>query len=121
MKKPVLKIDQYERERISTSLKITRYEIERVGDDFIKDQMAALMVGVIYKKTLPPSEITQRIKRPTFLDWLLRREKIINLTVTVSDVLKSYPETSDNTYRIYDIKFKDDQQQSSYHNNISKL
>jgi len=65
------------------------YKVGIESDDFFKGLAITLLEGTIYKWTQENRTIIQSIKRPTFLDWLLRRRKQITIKIDVSELLKT--------------------------------
>jgi len=100
----------YTKERVSNIKKVSRQVIQDIeittgqdGEDFIRDEMTAELSGFIYSLMHDEKKLTYVVKRPTFLDWLLRREKFVRFTVKVSDVL-IYPPQPKDTVRLYAVE-----------------
>jgi len=78
-----------EQERIAHFIKVNNELIKaKDGDDFIKDTITAGMTAFVYTASKEVGEFTVHVKRPTFLDWLLRRDRTIVIPYTIRQLMK---------------------------------
>jgi hypothetical protein len=49
----------------------------------------------------PPNVVYHKAQRPTFLDWLLRRERIVEVTLSAKDFLLDPVFTGDESIRLF--------------------
>jgi hypothetical protein len=86
-----MKTEQIEVEKIANYVKVSR-EFLTVGteaDDFIYNQLTAMLHGYVYSMAKEEGEITVRIERPTFLDWLFRRTKTKKVKYVIRELVKA--------------------------------
>jgi hypothetical protein len=102
----------FEREKVTVMQKIasniltdTSLEIATVLDDFVKNQMTMKLAANVYYNLSEERDLEYICKRPTFLDWLLRREKKVIFNLKVKDLLLNPPKL-DNTMRAYFVEQK---------------
>lgn len=91
---------EYKKEKIGCYEKYTNecYEELRIGqegEDFIRNQLAVRLDNYIFTHMVGKYEHTKYFDRPTFLDWLLRRRRTINIKVDIKEMLP-YPPKGDN-------------------------
>jgi hypothetical protein len=100
---------QFNRERVSASVSISKYftpDIKMMStEDFILDELVYKMDAFMYSQTLEEKEISYSFKRPTFLDWLLRRNRVAKFHFKAREVLKN-PPMIDNTTIFYNVNPK---------------
>lgn len=86
----------YSREKIAVHMKINPELIQgselvvgREGEDFILEQLTAqLSVNFLARKKETRKEI-YTFEPPTFLDWLLRRRRAVEVHLNVKELLKT--------------------------------
>lgn len=61
------------------------------SDDFIKNLVTVRLKTDLYSKFVENRTITKEFERPTFFDWLFRRNKKYTFNVKVSEVTKYVP------------------------------
>ena len=72
------------------------------GIDYINNLLTFRLEAFIYKSAQPTQTITHVVKRPTFFEWIFRRERFINITVECDKVFKVAPD--DKALLTYNIK-----------------
>lgn len=87
---------------VLTNIKFNQFKHD--GDCFIRNELVIRMEADLYKATIAEKEMTFIFEKPTFLDWLLGRERIKNIKVNIWDVLKNPPLTSGDVTRFYNIE-----------------
>ena len=76
-------------ERIVSYVKVSKEIITGTdGDDYIRDTLTTMLYGTILTASKESGEIEVYVKRPSFLDWLLRRNKTINVPYTIRQLMK---------------------------------
>lgn len=58
------------------------------SDDFIKNQLTAMLYGHVVEMAKESGEVTVYIEPPSFFDWLLRRWKVKKVPYTISQLMK---------------------------------
>jgi len=104
-----MKEETYTKQKISAYMKATpemmterNLRIGMDGEDFINDLLTCQLEAFIYKSAQPTQTTYHYVPRPTFLDWMLKRRKVINITVECDKVLKVAPD--DKSILVYNIK-----------------
>lgn len=101
-----MKDQVFTKERISNYMKVSKEFMSAVeiriaegGDDYITGQLTAMMD--LYVNSILQDEriLTYYCSRPTFFDWLFRREKQVQWKLITKDLLLNPPE--ENTKRVF--------------------
>lgn len=102
----VTKVEEYQKERLGASI-LMEPECKAVYDLHLA-QFVVKFVASIYQKTVLKRNITYGFKPPTFLEWVLRKPREVEIEIDVEDVLKkeNIPPHSDGTIRLYEVKIK---------------
>ena len=69
--------------KISKELMLSHSDI-----DFDKDLMTAQLIGYVYSISKQVGTIDVHVQRPTFLDWLLRRTKVLKQHYVINHLIK---------------------------------
>ena len=100
----------FKRERLKTQMKISKellndmsYHVGTVGEDKIYDMLTAELTAYIHTNMAEERDIVYYCPAPSFLDWLLRRNKKVVFKLKVKDLLLNAPKPPD-TERIYIIE-----------------
>jgi len=74
--------------KITAMLKLSEkeFKVSQSGCDFINEQITASATTFVLKRTIATRELTYIAPRPTFLDWLLRRERIIKCEADIHEL-----------------------------------
>jgi len=64
---------------------------QEVRDSFTKDSVVMAITLVHWVSTVASRTIVHTVPRPSFLDWLFRREREITIHVEAADILKDPP------------------------------
>lgn len=75
----------------------------RNDDDFVRDELTATLQAFVYESTIDERELIYYAPRPTFLDWLLRRQRKVVFQFKAKDLLLNPP--SENELRTYQIQW----------------
>lgn len=76
-------------ERIVAYVKVSKEIITGTdGDDYIRDTLTTMLYGTILTAAKESGEIDVYVKPPSFLDWLLRRNKTIKVPYTIRQLMK---------------------------------
>lgn len=85
---------KYRTQKIASYETITeKYLIDKklrigyVEDGFISKKLIMLMEGELKYRTLKEKTITISFKRPSFIDWLFRKNREVKITVNVEEFL----------------------------------
>lgn len=100
----------FEKEKVSVISKISNILLKDIDltlgldqDDFM-DDISTLRLDAWYLSNLSEvKKVKFKCDRPSFLDWLLRRQKTAEFTLVVKDILLNPPKLADNTVRFYEI------------------
>ena len=100
---------EYKKEKISTYQKFSlealeEMSIKQIEDDFYQGLMTAELSNFIATSMRGKYSGIMGFKRPTFLDWLLRRSRYMNYTIDVKEIFPSELWPKDN--RIYEINIE---------------
>jgi hypothetical protein len=76
-----------------------------IGDDFISNQLTYLMKASVYEWSNPTQTVYKTFPAPSFLDWLLRRKKTVEIEVDCKEILVEPPVKPDNCY-FYEVRIK---------------
>ena len=92
----------FERQKIAT--RVITDKKYYVDDNIMEVTLEHNLAAYIYKHTVKKYNKTIYIDRPTFLEWLLRKQRSIVVNVDVSDILLDPPKLPDKTIRLYSFK-----------------
>lgn len=56
--------------------------------DYYRDLLTVSLIGHVYSAAKETGTLTVYVKRPSFIDWLLRREKTITVPYTINHLIK---------------------------------
>ena len=76
-------------------------DIGQSSEDFLADTLSFRLSASIYSNMSEERDLVYEFKRPTFLDWLLRRKRIATFKLKVKDLLLIPPAMPKMTERIY--------------------
>ena len=78
-------------EKVGAYMKVSREYLQTglEADDFIYNQLTAILHAKVYSKAEEEGEITVFIERPTFFDWLFRRTKEKKIGYKIRELVKS--------------------------------
>jgi hypothetical protein len=96
-------------ERIGAYMKVSR-EFMKVGmeaDDFVYEQLTAVLHGKVYSMAQEEGEIIVYIERPTFFDWLFRRTKEKKIKYTIRELVKADKMKFPDNIRVIEIPIYD--------------
>jgi hypothetical protein len=68
----------------------------------LTDEVTLLFKGYFYRTDVNKSKVTINLPKPSFLDFILRRERKIEVDIEYYDVLQNPPKPNE-TKRMYDI------------------
>lgn len=78
------------------------FEVRCGFEDFVKNEMYIELSAIIYSNLADERELVYFCKRPTFMDWILRRREKAKFNLKIKDLL-SIPEKTKGTIRTFDI------------------
>lgn len=78
----------------------------RSEDNFILDTLRSKLPAYIYSLTKEEKTIKAYVGRPSFFDWLLRRDIEIEATFKIENILKDMNDISKGSMDIYKFDFK---------------
>lgn len=83
---------KYTKEKIAASCIVDiTYKEGQVNDDFIRDQLTAKMQGFIYSHLSDVRTVSYTFSRPTFMEWLLRKPRTVNIECKMKEILINPP------------------------------
>lgn len=81
---------EFTRKKITASIVIPNDpEFGTVDDQFVRNELTALLEGYIYEHTISEKTIEIVYPKPTFLDWLLGRKRVVDFKISVKDVFST--------------------------------
>ncbi len=88
--------------KISNEL-ISEFQISQstVDMDLVYDQLTVKLDALFYSNLAEERILIYYCPRPTFFDWLFRRERKVEWELKVKDILLNPPKMPDKTKRIY--------------------
>ena len=94
--------------------------VATMEEDFIMGTLTARLDAFIAGHTSDQILIKKIIPKPTFFDWLLRRERSYEWTIDVNDFLLNPPPKVAETIRMFELKEvdKDDERTCNSNNRI---
>ena len=97
----------FEKEKMAAYMKISeqvftdiKLQVGQEGMDYYQNLLTCELTGYIYSNLAEERELKYFAPRPTFLDWLLKRRKVVKFNLKVKDLLLNPPKL-ENTQRIY--------------------
>lgn len=86
-----MKTERITQEKVAAYMKVS-HEYLQTGleaDDFIYNQLTAVLHAKVYSMAQEEGEITVFIERPTFFDWLFRRDKEKKIKYSIRELVKA--------------------------------
>lgn len=101
---------EFKKEKVASYMKASELFMEemrinhgRESDDFILEQLTILMEGAILTRLEGVQKINVYRKRPSFWEWLTRKEISIDVEINCKEIFVNPPKRSGNTF-IYEIQ-----------------
>ncbi len=95
-----------QRKLCAATLASLEYNTMKEVTGFYKESLMVSLTGLVYEASLPEQKVIHTVARPTFIEWLFRKERDVILTVKVSGLLLEPPPQSPPTIRIMTIEAK---------------
>jgi hypothetical protein len=96
---------EFNKEKASSYLKVSKEFISDIEisqrEDIVYGELMIKIDALFYAALADKKILSYLCKRPTFFDWLLRREREIKWEFKVKDVLLNPPKHPDKTVRLY--------------------
>lgn len=94
---------KFTREYNSVFCKVSRLELSQglESNDFSDGLMTLMLKQIFYSTLSDTKDLEYTFNRPTFLEWILRKKKIVNVKCEVKDVLINPPKMRKETVRTY--------------------
>jgi hypothetical protein len=101
---------RFTRETINAAMKMSEeiihdmeLKIGTAGDDVIMGNLTAMVRATIMSRMIATKTIKHEFKPPTFMEWLLRKPRKIELTVDAHELLLASYKQIPNTVYSYDM------------------
>ena len=97
-------MEEFKKEKISTYIKFTNEMLEditiaREGCDFERDLMTMQLSNFIFTSMIGEKTIIKTFERPSFFEWLFKKERTVHIDVVAKEIFKNPPNT-DIIYKI---------------------
>jgi hypothetical protein len=74
--------------------------IRQEDGDFERELMTMQLSNFIFTNMVGHKMITKTFERPTFFEWLLRKERTVHIDVIAEEILPNLPNTKNIIYEI---------------------